>query len=204
MGGTKAAELYRSLGDKMSEACCLQTMAEMYRATGSAQEATKCAEQSLKIFKGLGNKWGEDQALNTLSVVLVERGIPEKAPKRSEALKCLKEMVRAIEMKSEDDLKTAQDLLENKYAGLMVDKDYEDILHPVLARDAEAITFLEGLGWEFKREKTGAMTVRAYPHRAFYLNMLMGGMGFGPQFRPVNPHRVNTKEGHNIAISVSQ
>jgi tetratricopeptide (TPR) repeat protein len=203
--GTAALEIYESTGDKASQAAVLQTMAEMYRINGSKEAAT-CAEKSLKIFKELGNKWGEDQALQTLSLILVATGKPEKAPKRTEALKCLKEMVRAIEVKSEEDLKKSQDLLEGKYAGLMIDKDYEDILHPVLARDPEAIAFLESLGWEFQREKTGTMKVKMYPQRAFYLQTIMGGMGFGPQFRSVNPYRVGnpTKPGDAIAISVSQ
>jgi tetratricopeptide (TPR) repeat protein len=207
--GTSALEIYRSTGDKMGEASVLHTMAEMYRVNGQPTEATKSAELSLKIFKGLGSKWGEDQALQTLSLILVERGIPEKAPKRPEALKILKEMVKAIEVKNADQLKNAQDQLEGNYAGLMVEKDYEDILHPALARDPEAIAFLEGLGWEFKKETSGGKTtIKMYPHRAFYLHMLMGGMGFGPQFRPVNPYRVNSANiggsMNAIALSIAQ
>merc|ERR1712014_248766 len=78
----------------------------------------------------------------------------EAQANRTEALKTLKEMVRAIEMKDEAELKKNQALLEEgKYAALMVDKDYEDVLWPLLARDPEAIDFLEGLGWEFQKEK---------------------------------------------------
>lgn len=202
--GREALDLYVSLQDRFSAAVMLQFIAEQHRANEEYRDAVKAAESSLRIFKDLENKWGEDQVTQTLSLLFVAQGQAEKAPKRPEALKVLKDMVRAIELRSADDLKKAEELLTGKYEGLVTDKDYMDILHPAIQRDPESVEFLEGQGWAFKKEAGGAQHVKTYPHRAFYLHMIMTGMGFGPQFRVVNPYRVGTPGKDAIALSVSQ
>jgi len=92
----------------------------------------------------------------------------------------------------------------NKYGTVLSDQDLADSLQPLFAKDPEAMDFLEKeLGWDFGERKTGGgagVQVKFYPVKAFYLNTVMGGMGFGPQFRSVNPHRV----GRHSVVSATQ
>jgi tetratricopeptide (TPR) repeat protein len=206
---SKALSLYEKLGDVMGQGTMLHVLAEMKRAQGDKAAATAMAEKSLKIFKGIGAAGAEEMVLETLSSLLVESGYPEKAPKRKDAIRTLKDMVKAIEKRDADALKTAEDKVA-KVSSLLVDQDYADILHPMLHADSGAVSFLEEQGWVFKKENAGATYIRTFPHRAFYLHMIMTGMGFGPQFRAVNPARVQMAGGKTgqagvpLAISVSQ
>merc|ERR1719419_601452 len=94
------------LGDKVGEASMFHTMAEMHRALGNMPEATEFAEKSLRCFREANSKWGEEQALVTLSGLLVQRGQPERSPKRGEVQRALKELSRSIEVRNGDDFKT--------------------------------------------------------------------------------------------------
>merc|ERR1712187_319530 len=55
-----------------------------------------------------------------------------------------------------------------------------------------------GDGGEFKTR------AKFFDHKFFYLNTIFGGMGFGPQFRSVNPSAVTVPNGRNFAITTSQ
>merc|ERR1712050_167758 len=135
------------------------------------------------------------------SGLFVDIGYPEKAPTRSEALKTLASLSKATEMRKADEVKDLEGQL-NKYGTVLSDHDLADVLQPLFAKDPEAMEYLEKeLGWDFGKTKTGGgEQIKFYAHKAFYLNTIMGGMGFGPQFRSVNPHRV----GRHSAISASQ
>merc|ERR1712078_780548 len=86
---------------------------------------------------------------------------------------------------------------------LLTDQDYADSLHMMLHQDPGAVLFLEGEGWTFKREGSNEkQRIKQYPHRAFYLQCCMTGMGFGPQFRSVNPFKVVPK-GKEMPLSLS-
>jgi len=202
----EALDIYRSLGDKAGEASVLHSMAEMSRALGEMSEAQHHSEVAVKIFKKLGDKEGEDQALNTLSKVLVDRGFSEKAPKRKDAGKALRDLAKAVETKNKNAFIKAE-VEVDKMSSLLEDGDIEEILHPILQKDPANIEFLEEQGWTVPRAQEDPTRIKQYPHKAFYLNTIMGGMGFGPQFRVVNPHRVDNENnpfGSKIAISVSQ
>merc|ERR1719356_654911 len=122
-------------------------MAEMLRAQGEKTEATVAVQSAMKSFKTLGSKFGQEQAKETLSLLLVERGQPEKAPKRGEALRTLNAMVKAMEKRNVADLKDAEEKL-NAMEGLITENDYADALEPLFARDAGVIDFLTEQGWE--------------------------------------------------------
>merc|ERR1712039_556827 len=128
-------------------------------------------------------------------------GQPEKAPTRQDALKCLSQLTKATEMRKTDEVKGLEDQL-NKYGTVLSDQDLADSLQPLFAKDPESMEFLEKeLGWDFGQSKGGpGEQIKFYPQKAFYLNTIMGGMGFGPQFRSVTPHRV----GRQSAIPASQ
>jgi len=202
----EALNLFAALGDNMGQGNIYLMMAEMERTLGKMQDATKSAEKALKFFRTAGSKWGEEQALQSISSLLVDRGQPEKAPKRGEAQKALKELQKAIEMRKPDDIKAVEEKL-NGLGNLVSDADIQGILSPVLMKDPSALEFLEEQGWQFKKEATaggGATKIKHYPHKGFYLHMIMTGMNFGPQFRVVNPYRVGTPGQDCTCVTVSQ
>mmetsp|Transcript_52057 Transcript_52057/g.155406 ORF Transcript_52057/g.155406 Transcript_52057/m.155406 type:complete len:551 (-) Transcript_52057:128-1780(-) len=204
-----ALDIFAGLGDNMGQGNMYLMVADMQRAMGQPSDmadATKAAERALKFFRSAGSKWGEEQALQTISSLLVDRGQPEKAPKRGEAQKALKELQKAIEMRKADDVKAVEEKI-NKMGNLVSDSDIQGILSPILLKDATALEFLEEQGWQFKKEATaggGATKIKQFPQKGFYLHMIMTGMNFGPQFRVVNPYRVGNPGVGSTCISVSQ
>jgi tetratricopeptide (TPR) repeat protein len=191
-----ARAMYTALGDKMGEASIVYMMAEMYRAQEDLPKATVAAETAMKLFRSLGSKWGEEQCRQTLSTLYMDRGHPEKAPDRSLALQTLSKMIKAIEARKEDDFKACEKKL-NDMQGLIKESDLDDTLFHLLQRDAEAVDWLETQGWEFDKtsgKKNEKMVIKTWSKRLFYLNHLYGGMGFGPNFRHVTPHRIQVKD----------
>jgi len=187
---TEALYVLETLGDKTGEGSMLHTSAEMQRSLGDLQEGTKLAEQALAAFREAGCKWGQEQALQTLSTLYVERGFPEKAPMRSQVQKALKELSKAVQQKQADDVKAAEEKL-NSMAALLGEGEVAGVLVPLLQKDPTLVEFLEEQGWQFKKESSGAGTkIKQYPHNGFYLQMIMTGMNFGPQFRSVHPYRM--------------
>lgn len=170
---------------------------------GLIQEATKEADLAQNAFRQAKYRPGQDKALQLMSGLFVDRGQPEKAPTRSEALKCLGELCKATEMRKADEVKELETKLNN-FGSVLSDTDLAESLQPLFAKDPEAMEFLEKeMGWEFGAKGAGggpSTLIKQYPQRLFYLNNLMGGMGFGPQFRGVNPHRVDRA----MAVSTSQ
>merc|ERR1719221_219990 len=154
-------------------------------------------------FRQAKSKGGQDKALGLISSIFVDRGQPEKAPTRSEALKCLTSLSKATEMRKVDEVKELEEQL-NKFGSVLTDQDLAATLQPLFTKDPEAMEFLEKeLAWDFAGAgKSGGPgeQIKFYPQKAFYLNTIMSGMGFGPQFRACNPHRV----GRHSAISASQ
>merc|ERR1712187_266893 len=81
------------------------TVASQLRRLGPNTEATKDAEAAQKAFSKEKNKSGQDKALQMISSLFVERGQPEKAPTRQDALKCLSQLTKATEMRKADEVK---------------------------------------------------------------------------------------------------
>merc|ERR1719343_1043096 len=178
------------------------TMAKAKRGS-DITEATKLAEAASKSFRQAKSKGGQDKALALISAIFVDRGQPEKAPTRSEALKCLSSLSKATEMRKVDEVKELEEQL-NKFGSVLSDQDLAATLQPLFTKDPEAMEFLEKeLAWDFAGAGRGGgpgEQIKFYPQKAMYLNTIMSGMGFGPQFRSVNPHRI----GRGSAISASQ
>uniref|UniRef100_A0A6T9T1T5 Uncharacterized protein n=1 Tax=Alexandrium catenella TaxID=2925 RepID=A0A6T9T1T5_ALECA len=199
----QAKDIYTAMGEKAGEGSQLQTMAEMHRALGGMTEATACAEKALRCFKEANSRWGEEQATTTLSALLVQRGQPEKAPRRGEVQRALKDLAKAIEAHKAEDVRAAEEKL-NSMNELVGEGEIQGILTPILLRDPTAVEFLEELGWKFAKEGAKPSQIRMFPHKGFYLHMIMTGMNFGPQFRVVNPYRVGTPGVDCTCITVSQ
>jgi len=200
----QALDVYYLLGDKTGLGSMYHTMAEMQRSLGDLGEGARFAEQSLAAFKAAGSKWGQEQALQTLSTLMVERGFPEKAPLRSQVQKALKDLQKAVQQKQADDVKAAEAKL-NSMASILAEGEVAGVLVPMLQKDPSLVTFLEEQGWEFKKEgSTDGTKIKTYPHAGFYLQMIMTGMNFGPQFRGVHPYRVGDPgKENNFCLSVS-
>jgi tetratricopeptide (TPR) repeat protein len=198
----KAAEIYTAMGNMSSLGEMQFVMATQQKRLGDNSEATKLAEAASKSFRQAKSKGGQDKALALISAIFVERGQPEKAPTRSEALKCLASLSKATEMRKVDEAKDLEQQLNN-FGSVLSDQDLAETLQPLFAKDPEAMEFLQKeLGWDFGAGTKGGPgeQIHFYPQKAFYLSTIMGGMGFGPQFRAVNPHRV----GRLSAISATQ
>jgi len=198
----KARDLYQAMGDFLGVGNMLLVMAVQKRKQTSIQEATKLAEQAEKAFRSAKSKAGKEKALRMISSIFVERGQPEKAPTRTDALKCLSSLSKATEMRKVEECKELEAEL-NSYGEVLGDSDLAEVLQPLFQKDPEAMEFLEKeLGWDFGSKPGGGAgnTVKFYPQKSFYLMNVMGGMNFGPQFRVVNPHRVD----RSFAVSVSQ
>merc|ERR1712187_520015 len=197
----KAIAIYSALGNLSAVGEMQLAISAAKKRLGQYSEATKCAEAASKSFRQAKSRTGQDKALQAISGLFVDTGYPEKAPTRSEALKTLASLSKATEMRKVDEVKDLEGQL-NKYGSVLSDQDLADTLQPLFAKDPEAMEFLEKeLGWDFGQRKGGpGEQIKFYPHKAFYLNTLMGGMGFGPPFRSVNPQRV----GRHTAVSATQ
>jgi len=191
----QALALYREMGDAVGAGWTLHTIAEMQRMEGSMGEATLTAQQALSLFKAAGSRQGSNRASETLNSLYAERGLPEKAPKRSEALRALKEFKQAVQDRNEDDARAAESRL-NEVRNLVTDQEIANALQPLVQRE-ETADFLESLGWDLGRSKAAVpsgtgQTIYHYSKNAFYLGTLLSGMNFGPQFRAVHPHRLGS------------
>mmetsp|Transcript_60170 Transcript_60170/g.176568 ORF Transcript_60170/g.176568 Transcript_60170/m.176568 type:complete len:404 (-) Transcript_60170:35-1246(-) len=205
---TQALEGYRGLGDKEGEACTLHLIAEMRRVLGEKKEAIAVAKQSQAAFKAAGLKWGEEKCLATISSCMAEVGRMEKAPNRQEALKALKEFVKGVESKDAAQVKSAEDRL-SAMRDCVSDQEIFESLSLVVQKDGTAVDFLKEQGWDMGGgggavQGYDGTYIKGFGHKAFYLQTLMTGMGFGPQFRGVNPYREGRHGGAMHALSVSQ
>lgn len=212
----RALEIYRALGDKEGQGSSLHSLAEMMRATGGHAEhaqALDAARQSAAAFSSVNCKWGEDKALATLSSLMAQSGRLEKAPNRQEALKSLKELTRAVGQRNVGEANAAE-LRLNSMRDLVTDTEIIEHLHPLVAKDPETTDFLQKeLGWSMNDEVASSgdgsaalngTCIKQYSHKAFYLQTILNGMNFGPQFRSVHPYRRGRNPGYdNYGISVS-
>lgn len=200
-----AKDIYQAMGDSLGVGNMLLVMADQKKKQGWIQEATKLAEQAEKAFRGAKSKTSKEKALRMISGLYVERGQADKAPTRNDALKCLSSLSKATEMRKVEECKELEAEL-NSYGEVLTDTDLAEVMQPLFAKDPEAVEFLEKeLGWDFGANKGGGSggkgpKIGFIPQKAFYLMNIMGGMNFGPQFRVVNAHRVES----GFAVSVSQ
>merc|ERR1711933_365764 len=151
----KAADIYTAMGNMNSLGEMQLTMATQTKRLGDIPEATKLAEAASKSFRQVKSKGGQDKALAVISSIFVERGQPEKAPTRSEALKCLTSLSKATEMRKVDEVKELEEQL-NKFGSVLSDQDLAGVLQPLFAKDPEAVEFLEKeLSWDFGSKGAG-------------------------------------------------
>lgn len=189
----QALMLHYQAGDRSAQGWSLHTVAEMQRAQGQMQEATVTVKESQAAFMAANDRLGQEQALWTLSLLLAARGQLEKAPGRKEVKQNLRRFSRAIQDRKTDDFKEAEDYL-NSAKELLVDGELYEYLAPVVQADEGAKAWLKEQGWDLDgpAETVPVYTgshIKQFAHKGFYLNTVMTGMNFGPQFRAVHPYR---------------
>jgi len=209
----RALEVYRELGDKEGEGSSLHSMAEMLRATGGHAEHAKAldaARQSSAAFRAGKIAWGEEKARASVSTLLVEAGRLEKAPNRQEALKALKQLAQAVGQRNVADAQAAEAKL-NSMRDCVTDNEIIENLQPLVAKDPSTTKFLnEELGWDTNErsvvqagEQLDGSYIKQYSHHAFYLNNVVFGMGFGPQFRSCHPFRHGRNQDYTgVSVAV--
>jgi len=202
----EAVAIYAAMEDNMGQGGMFHTLSQMRRALGEMAEATSCAEHSLRCYRAAGCGWGEEQALKNISSLLVERGQPEKAPKRAETQQALKDLQKAIQMRRAEDVATAEAKLDSM-GNLVADADIQNALLPVLERDPAAVDFLRDQGWSLaaqeKQESVGSK-IKQFDHESFYFRYASTALVYGPQFRAVQPYRIGSYGANCASISVLQ
>mmetsp|Transcript_123866 Transcript_123866/g.263982 ORF Transcript_123866/g.263982 Transcript_123866/m.263982 type:complete len:549 (+) Transcript_123866:44-1690(+) len=200
----QAMFIYWNLGDRLGQGRMLLTMSEIEDAQGKKADATKLAEDALKHFQAARHAKWIAQALKNISSLLVERGMPEKAPTRPEAKKVLALLGKAIEMRKDSEVKALETEL-NDFGDILSEEDLGEVLLPIFQKDPEAVEWLKEQGWEFQEEKSGTKTRMVdMLHKLFYMTTIWNAMGFGPQFRVNHSVRCTNDKDHNWAISVCQ
>jgi len=174
-------------GDKAGEAQRTLQTAEKHSEMSHAQDALRLAKEAEELFVALGDKDSEEEAKKLQTSIYVKRGQHTKAPHRSEALLALKSFVRAVEQRELDQIRAFEADLD-RAASAIKDTEMSTALESLFERDPEALQFLEKQGWDLENFKSPTK-IYQYPHKAFYLGTIAGGMNFGPQFRSVHPYR---------------
>merc|ERR1719446_1163423 len=190
--------------DKKSEELKTFQAAEMHMEMNHSQDALRLAKGAEDLFQGLNMKSRAEDARKLVTKIYVNKGQHSKAPHRSEALLALKQFVRAVEQRETDQVKQFEVDLD-KASSAIKDTEMSTALESLFERDPTAISFLEQQGWDLTSFKVRTK-IYQFPHKAFYLTTIAGGMNFGPQFRSVNPYRkgkANDSEGLR-ACSVCQ
>lgn len=193
MYAKQALQLHHQLGDRSGSGWALHTVAEMQRAQGQMKEAEVTVKEAQACFQAAGDRLGQEQALWTLSLLMAVQGNLEKAPGRKEVKQALRKFSRAIQDRKADEFKEAEDTLE-KCKELLIEGELHEYLRPLVEGDEGSKGWLKEQGWDLDGPPEGVpqwtgTKIQAYPHKAFYLNTIMTGMGFGPQFRSVHPFR---------------
>lgn len=92
---TKALEINRAMGDKVSEAATLLHLAEVYSATGDAENALDFYQQSLAINRQIENVKGAAECLLKMARVESQKGLLTEAQAHIEEALSLVEQIRA-------------------------------------------------------------------------------------------------------------
>jgi len=185
----------------MGEAKALQVKAGLCLELGKKSEATQAGEASLKLFKEVGSKEGEESANCTLSSIYCEKGVPDKAPNRPLALKALKELEAAVESKDQQGWNRA--MLSLTKCCAYTSKDIDDIVNKTIDDNQKgSISFLQEQGLATNNVGTKEVT-HEVPKRWTYIGFRYGGLGYGPRFRCVQAYAMRGIPQAVAALQVS-
>jgi tetratricopeptide (TPR) repeat protein len=190
----------KNANDPVSEAQRTLRAAEMHMEMNHSQDALRLAKEAEELFRAQAMSSQAEDSKKLQTKIFVSRGQHAKAPHRQEALLALKSFVRAVEQREVDQVKQFEVDLD-KAASAIKDTEMSTALESLFERDPTALGFLEQQGWDLDSFKVPTK-IYQYPHKAFYLTTIAGGMNFGPQFRSVNPYRKGKQEEDPRACSV--
>lgn len=192
-------DVLKQTGDKSGEATKRMQLAEKHMDLNHWEDAVRELHEALPILESLGQLDRVERSKELLTKLYATKGKTDKAPYRSEAVMALKSYVRAIEARDLDQIQSTQVDLDRTRQALK-DSEFSNALESLFDRDPSALAFCEQeIGLDVSRFKV-QQTIYHYPHNAFYLQMLMTGMGFGPQFRGVHPHRMGKRTDPNVKV----
>lgn len=190
----------KNANDQLGEAQRTMQAAEAHAEMNHSQDALRLAKEAEQLFAALGKQSEVEASKKLQTSIFVKKGQHSKAPHRSEALLALKAFVRAVEGREVDHVKQFEIDLD-KASSAIKDTEMTNALEALFERDPTALAFLEQQGWDLSSFKSPTI-VYQYPHKAFYLTTIAGGMNFGPQFRSVNPYRKDKANEDGRACSV--
>jgi len=188
-----ALALYRELGKKEGEARILRTLAGLKLKTERYKESLSMAQQGLGLFKELGDSKGEGDCQKIINRAYAASGEMEKAPNRNDALKALEDLASAVENRDKSQWKTA--IVELNKSSAYTQHDVQQIFGSALKKDRQAAaSFLQQMGIR-SSGSAPEMIIREVTKVFTYIGFRVGGLGYGPRFRCLNPTHMAGVEG---------
>jgi len=198
----EALDIYRELGNKAGEAKCLQSLAKLKLKSGKGKEALNLGTQALGLYQDLRDKAGEDACKQMINRGYAESGQMDKAPNRSQAIKALEDLAVAVEKQDKSVWKNAIAALNQSSA--YTQQDVQQIFGEALKKDRQAAArFLQSMG--VRSEGTAPELVIKEVTKVYtYIGFRLGGLGYGPRFRCLNPtNGLMVKGDPNSAAAVA-
>lgn len=182
---SEALDLQRQLGNKAGEARALQTQASLKLSAGKGKEAASMATQALGLYQELRDAEGEAACKRIVNKGYAESGQLEKAPNRTEAVQALKALASAVENQDQRAWKAAIAQLNKSSA--YNQQDVQEIFGEALKKDRKAAAaFLQEQGVR-TAGSAPELIIKEVTKVFTYIGFRLGGLGYGPSFRCLNP-----------------
>ncbi|CAJ1330265.1 unnamed protein product [Effrenium voratum] len=180
-----ALVLYRDLSQKAGEAKMLQLLAGLKLRGSRTKEALSLAQQAVGLYQAMGDAKGEEACKRIINRAYAESGDTDKAPDRPEALKALEDLASAVENQDKSLWKNA--IVNLNKSSAYTQHDVQQIFGAALKKDRRAAAgFLQQMGVR----STGSapeLVIREVTRVFTYVGFRVGGLGYGPRFRCLQP-----------------
>ncbi|CAE8617513.1 unnamed protein product [Polarella glacialis] len=199
---TDALDLQRQLGNKAGEAQALQTQASLKLSAGKGKDAVTIATQALGLYQELRDVAGEAACKRIVNRGYAESGQLEKAPNRTEAVQALQAPASAVENKDKRAWQAAIGQLNKSSA--YTQQDVHEIFGEALKKDRKAAAaFLQEQGVK-GHGSAPELIIKEVTKIYSYVGFRLGGLGYGPRFRCLNPtHGLMVKGDPNSMHAVA-
>lgn len=203
-------DLFRELGDAKGEASLWLSCAEVHLRARMHDACLEEAQEALMLFRDLADQSGEDAANTVITEVYCQKGKPQLAPNRPEAVQLLHRMAEALQMRDPDGWKQANERLSQlaTTSPIITEEDEVQILGPVVGKDPNgAMSFMQenapvselelaeiGDAPQVRALRVGPSTFTDQAKMSTYLNFRFGGIHYGPRFRCVDWCAAKTSE----------
>ncbi|CAE8604392.1 unnamed protein product [Polarella glacialis] len=199
---TDALDLQRQLGNKAGQAQALQTQASLKLSAGKGKDAVTIATQALGLYQELRDVAGEAACKRIVNRGYAESGQLEKAPNRTEAVQALQALASAVENKDKRAWQAAIGQLNKSSA--YTQQDVHEIFGEALKKDRKAAAaFLQEQGVK-GHGSAPELIIKEVTKIYSYVGFRLGGLGYGPRFRCLNPtHGLMVKGDPNSMHAVA-